>query len=172
MSARYAIILSKRGARDDDGDGSHFGGWFYSEEGRKVRYGIFLGIIVFFIVFVLVSYQHAQIRMNKGLAPLPYHSWLISSHRRSQFAPEDRSEIPRPSHPEDNFSFYQNGHQLYAVPPPAYNPNFVQPPSYPGPPEGAIKTAPQQHPPPAYHGNGHDNSVPAAGPSSSAEQRH
>ncbi|KAF8439166.1 hypothetical protein BGX38DRAFT_1208770 [Terfezia claveryi] len=157
MSPRYTNIFSKRDPLDVRDDGDHLEGWFYSKDTRTARYELFL-VIFFLLAFILISYLHAQIRMTKGLAPLWYHSWLVSSKRRSQFESEALSEtLPMPEH---NFSFYQNGHELYVLPPPAYNPNLAQPPAYPGPPRP--KTTPQEHPPPAY-GYG--------GPSSSAVQQ-
>ncbi|KAF8469588.1 hypothetical protein BDZ91DRAFT_57998 [Kalaharituber pfeilii] len=161
MPVFYSSVLAKR---DDYDHESHFGGWLYSEEGRTIRYGILLGIIFLFIVFLTISYKHAHCRMNQGLPPLAYHRWLVSRKRRAEF---ERAS----SEPEQNFSFYQHEHGLHPVPPPAYNPQYVQPPSYPGPPEDASKSNPQQYYPPPYPESSGISSAPVAGPSTSTEQR-
>jgi len=155
-------LLLRRGP-DDDSTHHEFGGFFYSDEGRTIRYGILLGIIFVFLAFVIISYQHATIRLRQGLAPLPYHRWLVSRKRREQFEPQSGDQT-QPTPPEDNFSFYQYEHALHPVPPPAYNPNYVQPPAYSGPPAGATKTPPQQYRAPS-------SEEPIAGPSSTAGQR-
>lgn len=155
-------LLSKR-APDDDSTHQEFGGFLYSDEGRTIRYGILLGIIFVFFAFVIISYQHATIRLRQGLPPLAYHRWLVSRKRREQLEPRSGDQA-QSAQPENSFSFYQYEHALHPVPPPAYNPNYVQPPAYPGPPEGATKTAPQQHRAPSPE-------EPIAGPSSTAGQR-
>jgi hypothetical protein len=47
--------------------------WWTSPIAYAVKWGIIAGIFVFFLVFFLGGYLHAQRRMKRGLAPLGYH---------------------------------------------------------------------------------------------------
>ncbi|KAL7266353.1 hypothetical protein RUND412_011101 [Rhizina undulata] len=139
---------------DDDGDGDY--NWYWSDEARAIKYGIFLGILLLGFLVIFGMWWHANRRIKKGLPPLRYHRWLVPLEQRMQFEPHLR--------PEQNFSFYQQQpgapqystyplHPLHIMPPPAYNPNYAQPPVYSGgPPEGATKVDPYQHsvPPPDH----------------------
>jgi hypothetical protein len=60
--------------------------------------------------------------------------WMVPRELRARFEPHARA-------PEANFSFYEHRgggggvgdvYDMHAVPPPVYNPNFAQPPAYPG----------------------------------------
>lgn len=39
----------------------------------KIRWGIFFGLLGLILIYLIVSYVHADRRMKKGLMPLPYH---------------------------------------------------------------------------------------------------
>ncbi|KAL0639720.1 hypothetical protein Q9L58_001287 [Maublancomyces gigas] len=156
--------LSKRDEREDefdnwDGDNNN---WYWSDEVRTIKYGTLLGILLVSFLVILGMWFHADQRMKKGLPPLRYHRWLVPRSRRAQWEPQLQQ-------PEQQFSFYQQNPQqetdysMHAVPPPAYNPNYAQPPIYTGgPPIGSAKVDPSEHPAnntnnPYYNGEGSRN---------------
>ncbi|KAI5780711.1 hypothetical protein DFH27DRAFT_617521 [Peziza echinospora] len=176
MAKLYVHPRSQMVKRDGDrSDDWQFGGdLFNDDEGRRIRYGILLALVLFSVAFLIFAYQHANRRIKKGLPPMGYHRWLVSHRRTAQFE-QDSSDPNNPNYNNNNntqFTFYGAGagaggdaHALHAVPPPAYNPNYVQPPSYPGPP-GASKVDPvQEYPVPPYMegGNGGEGSSAGVG---------
>jgi len=148
--------------------------WYWSDQARAIKWGFFFGLITLLFLALIGMYYHAERRMKKGMAPLSYHRWLVPRSRRAQFE-------QHPQQPEDNFSFYQQQHQdngiygMHAVPPPAYNPHYADPPMYSGgPPIGSTKVDPSQHP--IYQsgegsGSGPAPPPPAAAPIYTPQQR-
>ncbi|KAK5663751.1 hypothetical protein OQA88_4182 [Cercophora sp. LCS_1] len=121
--------------------------FWYTKTGVIVKWSLFLGLIVFIGLYLLLGYIHAQKRIQKGLAPLGYHRFLVS---RAQLARVD----PRYRFPEAEAApYYYNQQQQYYMhampPPPVYDPNSARPPMYPGPPppEGSTKVDPSQQQP-------------------------
>lgn len=113
--------------------------WWYSKEGVIVKWSLFLGMIVFFAVFLSVSYTHAKRRMAKGQLPLRYHRWMISKHKLARIDPQY-------AYPQSNYRTYrpqQDVYGMYAMPPPVYDPGAPRPPIY-EPPQGATKADPSQ----------------------------
>lgn len=116
--------------------------------GVIVKWSLFLAFIVFISLYLLIGHIHARKRVQKGLAPLAYHRFLVP---RSTLAQVD----PRFRYPQPNITSYRsNGQQIYDMhampPPPVYDPNAARPPMY-EPPAGATKTdANQQYQPPQY----------------------
>lgn len=98
-----------------------------------IRYTIVTLLLLAFVLFFVGGYLHAQRRIRAGLAPLPYHSFLV---RRGappqQYRPYYASAGPN-AHP------MQDGEEYQAPPPP-----YVPPPVY-QPPEGASKVMADQH---------------------------
>ncbi|KAI5798925.1 hypothetical protein EDC01DRAFT_628776 [Geopyxis carbonaria] len=141
------------GYGDDDGPDE----WYLSGEASSIKYGILFGILALAALLIAGSWFHARQRMKKGVAPLRYHRWLVPRSQRAIYEPHLRGG----GQPEQNFTFYnhqqqqQQGYDMNTVPPPpAYNPNFAQPPVYAGalPPVGTAKNPFQD--PPAVGGEG------------------
>jgi len=101
-----------------------------------VRYTIIVVLFVSISAFLLGGYWHATRRMRKGLAPLPYHAWMV---RRRAYRPQQHHQQPQ--------AYYQpytmHGYPQNSPPPPAYNPYSAPPPAY-QPPEGASKVLADQ----------------------------
>ncbi|KAH0609016.1 uncharacterized protein H6S33_001244 [Morchella sextelata] len=141
--------FSKRADEWDDGDNWPGSNWYWSDEARNIKYGVLFGILILAFLVIMGMWLHADRRMKAGNAPLPYHRWLVARHRRAQWEPQLQQ-------PEQQFSFYQHqqhqrqqetDYSMHTVPPPAYNPNYAQPPVYTGgPPIGSSKVHPSQHP--------------------------
>ncbi|CAZ84546.1 unnamed protein product [Tuber melanosporum] len=170
---RWLDLVKRDHGRDDD-DWPHRS-WYWNDQARAIKWGIFFGILTFFFVLMMAMYYHADRRMKNGQPPLRYHRWLVPRTRRAQFEPN----LQRP---EENFSFYHqqqpqenDTYGMHAVPPPAYNPNYPEPPVYSGgPPIGATKVDPAEHP--AHHlGEGSSSGPapppPVAVPASTPQQR-
>ncbi|KAH8682502.1 hypothetical protein BX600DRAFT_45820 [Xylariales sp. PMI_506] len=122
--------------------------WWDTRTGLIVKWSIFLGLIVIMFAYLIGGRWHARRRINKGLAPMAYHRWLIP---RAELARVD----PRYAYPEATYTNYAPGaagyYGMQPMPPPVYDPN--RPPVYQGsemPPTGATKVDPAQEyaPPP------------------------
>ncbi|KAK4188529.1 hypothetical protein QBC35DRAFT_496119 [Podospora australis] len=116
-----------------------------TKTGIIVKWSLFLGFIVFLGLYLMIGYIHAKKRVQKGLAPLAYHRFLVP---RAALAQVD----PRYRYPQASISpYYPNGQQqaydMHGMPPPVYDPNAPRPPVY-QPPEGATKVDLEQ--PPQY----------------------
>ncbi|TGZ81865.1 hypothetical protein EX30DRAFT_236025 [Ascodesmis nigricans] len=158
---KRALPLHQYIKRDHLDDNLSHEYWYWSHEAAAIKYGIFFGILTLFILLLMGAWFHAKQRLKRGQAPLTYHRWLVPRSQRNGPA----------SGPENNFSFYQSTQGAYGPgagysmnpmpPPPAYNPNYQQPPGYEPPAEG--KGAPMA-PAPAAQNPFQD---PLVGPSAS-----
>lgn len=117
------------------------------QEGRIVKWSVFLVIIVLITAYLLGGYLHARSRLKKGLPPKGYHRWMVP---RPQLARVD----PRYGYPQQ-----PGGHAQWTTyrpadaygmqnmggmpPPPVYDPTAARPPGY-EPPEGGSKVDPAQ----------------------------
>ncbi|KAK0729275.1 hypothetical protein B0T21DRAFT_292176 [Apiosordaria backusii] len=165
--------------RDEDGfidEDSCYVPFWNTKTGVIVKWSLFLGIILFFGLYLLIGYIHARKRVQKGLPPLAYHRFLVN---RATLAQVD----PRYRYPQSNFSPYHggysnsgggDGYQYYNMqgmpPPPVYDPNAPRPPVY-EPPAGATKVggdgnvaASSQSPPPPPQETGVGNGYMYAPP--------
>ncbi|KAK8229586.1 hypothetical protein HDK77DRAFT_77264 [Phyllosticta capitalensis] len=128
-------------------DDSRFDNFWFTRTGFIVKFTIFGVLVLFFLLWFVGGYYHAQRRMKKGLAPLPYHRWLLPSHQRARFEPYVREDYtfyrPNPQYQGHNMQPYQEPLPLY---------NNDVPPTY-QPPAGSTKVAPEQHygPPPTSY---------------------
>jgi len=113
--------------------------FWWTRTGQIVRWSIFLGIFVFIMAYIFIGYWHAKRRINKGLAPLKYHRWLLNRQQRARYDPsyQNPSVYYQPYPPQGQ----QYG--LHSMPPPMYDPNGSMPPTY-QPPAGATKVDPSQ----------------------------
>ncbi|TVY46540.1 hypothetical protein LOCC1_G003344 [Lachnellula occidentalis] len=129
----------------DDGDDLEFDNndrrtdFWWTRTGQIARWSIFLAIFVLIMAYIIIGYWHAKRRINKGLAPLKYHRWLLNRQTRARYDPsyQNPSAYYQPYPPQDQ----QYG--LHSMPPPMYDPNAPLPPSY-QPPPGATKVDPSQ----------------------------
>lgn len=113
------------------------------QTGMAVRYSITLVLLALILLYFVGGYLHARQRVRKGLAPLPYHRWMV---RRYTPQPHGyQAPGPRGSAPE-SYDMH-----VYPPPPPAYNHNEAPPPVY-QPPEGASKALADQN---FQHGQTH-----------------
>lgn len=136
--------------------------FWYTRTGLIVKWVVFLSLLVFFTAWVTLGYMHAKKRMQKGLAPLAYHRWLVP---RAQLARVDpRYAYPPQTTNPNGPGYYRPGYQAQydpsynmqnmPPPPPMYDPSAPRPPMYEGP-DGGSKAAPSQEyeappgPPPA-----------------------
>jgi len=120
----------------DDEDEEHVDFW-WTPAGQAVRWGIFGGIILLFILYMVIGYWHATRRLRKGLSPLAYHRWLLNRQQRAQFDPSYRN-------PSVEYNTYrQEQYGMQSFPPPVYDPNSLPPPTY-QPPSGGTKVDPSQ----------------------------
>ncbi|KAL2135625.1 hypothetical protein VTI74DRAFT_7575 [Chaetomium olivicolor] len=111
-----------------------------TKTGVIVKWSLFLGIIVLVGLYLLLGYLHAQRRIQKGLPPLAYHRFLVSRATLAQVDPRYRYSQPaniRPYNPDTQYL------DMYAMPPPVYDPNAPRPPAY-EPPTGSTKVEPNQ----------------------------
>ncbi|PSR87417.1 hypothetical protein BD289DRAFT_482150 [Coniella lustricola] len=109
--------------------------FWYTRTGEIIKWSVFLGLFVIFMVYWIVGYAHAKRRIRRGQAPMAYHRWLISSNTPSQGYPTYRAELQ----PQ-----YYNMQPNMVPPPPMYDP-AGRPPIYEGP-AGGSKAAPSQQP--------------------------
>ncbi|KAM0335284.1 hypothetical protein ACHAQA_000329 [Verticillium albo-atrum] len=129
--------------------------WWYSREGRIVKWSLFLAFVVFITVYLVGGYFHAKRRLKKGLLPLRYHRWMVKRSVLAQVDP--RYAYPQPTY----YATYRPGADGYGMqnmppPPPMYDPSAARPPMY-VPPEGGSKVDPSQ-------GYGRESFAPPAGP--------
>ncbi|CZR55255.1 uncharacterized protein PAC_05142 [Phialocephala subalpina] len=113
--------------------------FWWTRTGQIVRWSIFFGIFFLFLLYMVVGYWHAKRRINKGLAPLAYHRWLLNREQRARYDPAYQN-------PQVYYTQYPAGGAQYGMnpmPPPMYDPNAPMPPTY-QPPEGATKVDPSQ----------------------------
>ncbi|KAK3986892.1 hypothetical protein QBC44DRAFT_131685 [Cladorrhinum sp. PSN332] len=109
-----------------------------TKTGIIVKWSLFLGFLIFSGLYLLIGYIHAKKRIQKGLAPLGYHRFLVP---RATLARVD----PRYRFPQANIRPYapngQQAYDMYSVPPPpVYDPNAARPPMYMyEPPVGSTK---------------------------------
>ncbi|KAK4201773.1 hypothetical protein QBC40DRAFT_48579 [Triangularia verruculosa] len=136
--------------RDEDGylissDTCYVSFW-NTKTGIIVKWSLFLGILVFFALYLLIGYIHARKRVQAGLPPLGYHRFLVDRATLAQVDP--RYRYPQSSftpytpynqgYPNGNGDGYQYYHMQGMPPPPVYDPNAPRPPVY-EPPAGATK---------------------------------
>ncbi|KAL2166810.1 hypothetical protein VTG60DRAFT_2127 [Thermothelomyces hinnuleus] len=108
--------------------------------GVIVKWSLFLGIIALIILYFLVAYIHLKQRLRKGLPPLGYHRFLVSRVTLAQVDPRYRPPPP------NNFTYdpaERYYYDMYAMPPPVYDPNAPRPPKY-EPPANSTKVEPNQ----------------------------
>ncbi|KAJ4295954.1 hypothetical protein N0V88_004656 [Collariella sp. IMI 366227] len=108
--------------------------------GVIAKWSIFLGIILVVGTYLLLGYLHAQRRIQKGLPPLAYHRFLVSRATLARIDPRYRPPQTaniRPYNPDNQYL------DMYAMPPPVYDPNAPRPPAY-EPPVGSTKVEPDQ----------------------------
>jgi len=120
----------------DDRDGR----FWYSRTGQIVRWSIFFGLFILFMLYIIIGYWHAKRRISKGLPPLAYHRWLLNRQQRATYDPTYQN-------PRVFYNPYPSGQYAmpqYPAPPPMYNPNAPMPPMY-QPPEGGSKVDPSQY---------------------------
>jgi len=130
-------LIGQEGGNDGGDDNDFQVPFWYTSTGQAVRWAIFGGIVLVFFLFFILAYWHARRRMNKGLAPLAYHRWLLSRELRAQYDPAYRN-------PAVNYYAYRpEQYAMHPYPPPVYDPNAAQPPSY-QPPAGGTKVDPSQ----------------------------
>ncbi|KAK9786656.1 hypothetical protein SCARD494_11147 [Seiridium cardinale] len=159
MSSSWLVSRQSDGRLSTTDDDREVPFW-WTKTGVIVKWSIFLGILVFFTVWIVGGYMHAKRRMRKGLKPLGYHRCLVS---RAELARVD----PAYGYPQatySNFAAPAPGYYgMQPMPPPVYDPN--RPPMYPGapPPQGGSKIDPEQGGVPEY--------APPAGPPPPATQR-
>ncbi|KAK1757393.1 hypothetical protein QBC47DRAFT_399735 [Echria macrotheca] len=151
--------------RGEDGfidENSCYVPFWYTKTGVIVKWSLFLGFIVFIMLYLILGYMHAQKRIRKGLKPLAYHRFLVS---RRQLAMVDPNY--RPPQAVATPYYYGPGPDAYgmhAMPPPVYDPNS-RPPVYPGPPPmGASKVDPSQPAAPPASGPADGDYAPPPGP--------
>ncbi|KAK4110408.1 hypothetical protein N656DRAFT_770092 [Canariomyces notabilis] len=137
--------------------------------GTIIKWSLFFGLILLCVLYLLVGYVHAQRRLNKGLAPLGYHRFLVSRASLARVDPHYQYSQP------ENTAIYpyapgNNYYDMHAMPPPVYDPNAPRPPKY-EPPAGATKVdfslQHEQGQQPAGEGA---NYVPPPGPPPSSVQ--
>ncbi|RFU28186.1 hypothetical protein B7463_g8154, partial [Scytalidium lignicola] len=127
-----------------DGEGNvyvYHDSFWWTKTGQIVRLAVFLGIFALIMGYLLGGYLHAKRRIAKGLAPLPYHRWMLSRQQRVQHDPNYQNPANYYYGPYQAEGQYQ--HNMHPMPPPLYDPNAPMPPSY-QPPEGATKVDPSQ----------------------------
>ncbi|KAK2625592.1 hypothetical protein QTJ16_004904 [Diplocarpon rosae] len=136
-------VLGRRDIGDDDEldfyeDDDRRSFW-WTREGQIVRWFLFFGMLFLFLAYMIGGYIHAKKRINKGLAPLAYHRWLLSRRDRARYDPMYQNpSVYYNTYPQQNNSQYG----MYPVPPPVYN-HADLPPTY-QPPAGATKIDPSQ----------------------------
>ncbi|KAL2161427.1 hypothetical protein VTH06DRAFT_7988 [Thermothelomyces fergusii] len=146
MAPTFARLL-RRESEDciiEDGyieDGCEIPFWA-TRTGIIVKWSLFLGLIALTILYFLVAYIHLKQRIRKGLPPLRYHQFLVS---RVTFFPADPRYGPPP--PPNSYPYYDPAeryyYDMYAMPPPVYDPNAPRPPKY-EPPANSTKADPGQ----------------------------
>ncbi|PBP21004.1 vacuolar assembly/sorting protein VPS8 [Diplocarpon rosae] len=136
-------VMGRRDIGDDDEldfyeDDDRRSFW-WTREGQIVRWFLFFGMLFLFLAYMIGGYIHAKKRINKGLAPLAYHRWLLSRRDRARYDPMYQNpSVYYNTYPQQNNSQYG----MYPVPPPVYN-HADLPPTY-QPPAGATKIDPSQ----------------------------
>lgn len=84
-----------------------------------IKWAIVSLMFVFFLVFFVGGYFHAQRRIKKGLPPLRYHRWFLPRRQRMIYMNGGNGSVP-----QNQFSFYnqaypmQPGRDMYGAPPP------------------------------------------------------
>jgi len=112
--------------------------FWWTRTGQIVRWSVFFGIFFLFIAYMTIGYWHAKRRINKGLRPLAYHRWLLNRQQRARYDPAYQN-------PTAFYAPYPSGGQygMHPMPPPMYDPDAPQPPTY-QPPAGGSKVDPSQ----------------------------
>ncbi|KAK4218862.1 hypothetical protein QBC37DRAFT_179715 [Rhypophila decipiens] len=140
--------------------------FWWTRTGVIVKWALFLGLTTILFLYLLIGYLHAKSRMNKGLAPLGYHRFLVA--RRDLARVDPRYQYPAAT----AYPYYPNqgpgqgpAYGMHTMPPPpVYDPNAPRPPVYqydmesgtntnmppPPPPPGATKIDPSQNQAPVY----------------------
>ncbi|KAL2154293.1 hypothetical protein VTH82DRAFT_2969 [Thermothelomyces myriococcoides] len=109
--------------------------------GIIVKWSLFLGIMILIILYFLVAYIHLKQRIRKGLPPLSYHRFLASRVTLARLDP--RYAPPPPLNPYTYDPAERYYYDMYAMPPPVYDPNAPRPPAY-EPPANSTKVQPNQ----------------------------
>ncbi|KAL1841258.1 hypothetical protein VTJ49DRAFT_7260 [Mycothermus thermophilus] len=152
LHRRYNECRFVDGGYVDDDD--CYMSYWSTKEGMIVKWSLFLGFIVACLLYLLIGYIHAHQRIKKGLPPLSYHRFLISRDVLARVDPRYRP--PPPPHPyarpsssgsaSNRYYPWAPGPQyvdMYAMPPPMYDPNAPRPPKYepPAPAPASAATA-------------------------------
>jgi len=126
---------------DDPAPTNNSDGLYYENPtAYAIKWAVIAAITVFFLVYMVGGYMHAQRRMKKGLPPLAYHRWIVSRQQKAAFAQQYpqyanqfsfyRAQQDRVG-PYGTYGYAPNGQAyqmggMYAPPPPAYNePDYV-----------------------------------------------
>ncbi|KAI9047615.1 hypothetical protein LZ554_008328 [Drepanopeziza brunnea f. sp. 'monogermtubi'] len=113
--------------------------FWWTKEGQIMRWSVFFGLMFLFLSYMILGYWHAKRRINNGLAPLPYHQWLLSRRDRARYDPAFQTpSVYYNQYPPQQQSEYDR----FSMPPPLYT-NADLPPTY-QPPAGSTKVAPSQ----------------------------
>ncbi|ESZ93643.1 hypothetical protein SBOR_5948 [Sclerotinia borealis F-4128] len=139
-------IITERAANETTVECDRFGNCFESDHvpfwltktGQIVRWSVFWGLFIIFMLWIIIGYWHAKRRIRKGLKPLAYHRWMLNRQQRAQYDPAYQNpNVYYNQSPADG----QYGMQ--PMPPPMYDSNAPMPPTY-QPPAGATKVDPSQ----------------------------
>nr|POE49405.1 hypothetical protein CFP56_50322 [Quercus suber] len=148
-----------------DSPGDDQGSWWWSPAGFTVRYIIVAVVFGALLLFFVGGYYHANRRVRKGLAPLPYHRWMVQRRvwgnepRYNQYAQYPARFASQG--PEQGQTYRMEG---YAPPPPAYNSELAPPPAYQPPQGGSKVMADQSYPIVQERGAGESSTGIAAPP--------
>jgi len=100
--------------------------WWIQQGQVAMRWSLVAGLLLLLLLAVFISYLHAQHRIKNGRKPMMYHKWLV---------PQWQLHLFNQNSQQDMHEFYQNADgAFHPHPPPPYNPNALQPPSYQNPP--------------------------------------
>jgi len=130
-------ILSRQNFNDPNNQLDYDVPFWWTRTGQIVRWSIFLGILVIVFAFLTLGYCHARRRINKGLAPLPYHRWMLNRQQRAAYDPSYQDPTAY------YYPYNGEGYNMHPMPPPVYDPRAPKPPTY-QPPAGASKVDPSQ----------------------------
>ncbi|RAL67990.1 hypothetical protein DID88_008714 [Monilinia fructigena] len=104
-------MIMERAANETILECDRFGDCFESDHvpfwltktGQIIRWSVFWGLFIIFMLWIIIGYWHAKRRLRKGLKPLAYHRWMLNRRQRAQaiwhalYAPSNlRSSAPMP----------------------------------------------------------------------------
>ncbi|KZM22201.1 uncharacterized protein EKO05_0002124 [Ascochyta rabiei] len=121
------------------------GGFWYTEKGQIIKWGILGGLFGIFMLWCIGGYIHARRRLKAGKPLLAYHRLLVSWQERKRYGQAPQNPFPSyatqnayPNHPP----YQQRTDGSWPEAPPLYNGGDA-PPGY-GAPPGASKANPNQ----------------------------